>query len=262
MLPERLTGGNILVQPANAQSSGPMARFLAKINAADDAYFKAAIAIETAGESPERLANVKKADDSYFEAVMAFEMATARATQIAKIEAADDALFKAAMALEAVNLQSRQLAELKAKENAPAPMMLAQRDDDTLITGAIPVNIDPITEQLANVKAADDAYFDAVIALDAATAEAAAAKKTSKVKMASADKTSMPAATAPAHMAKQAPLPAKSHKAKRKVAKKHRRGHTARVEKKPGHGPFGGLLKGIVNGVILAPLHMLSNKSR
>lgn len=289
LLPDRLTGGNILVQPAHAQTSGPMARYLAKINAADDAYFKAAIAIETAGESAGRLASVKKADDSYFEAVIAFEMATARATQIAEIEAADDAHFKAAMALEAVNQQSRQLAELKAEENAAAPMMLAQQSDDTLITASIPANIDPVAKQLANIKAADDAYFDAVIALetsgenpedlaklkasddayfdavialDLATDQAAAAKKAGKVKMASAGGASMPAASAPAHMAKQAPLPAMRDKAKRKMARKRHRVQTAHVEKKTGNGPFGGLLKGVVNGVHLAPFHMLSNTSR
>ena len=119
MLPDRLTGSNILVQPAYAQSSNQMDTHVAKINAADDAYFKAAIALETAGESAERLASVEKADDSYFEAVIAYEAASERATQLAKIEAADDAYFKAVIALEATQKQTQQLAELKVPENGP-----------------------------------------------------------------------------------------------------------------------------------------------
>lgn len=147
---------------ALAQQAGPTAWHIEKINRADDAYFKAAIAIETAGGSPERLAALKKADDRYFEAVMAFEAAQREAVQIARVEAADDAYFKAAMALEESRKQARQLAQLKQHEQ-----MMAQREaDDQLVTASAPGAKDAIEKNLAKVKAADDAYFDAVIAIE------------------------------------------------------------------------------------------------
>jgi len=160
--PDRIASGGIVATAAHAEQSGPMARHLSKINAADDAYFKAAIAIEAAGESPERLAALKKADDQYFDAVMSFEVANSQATQIAKVEAADDAYFKAAMALEASQRQAQRLAEMKVQEQ-----IVAQQDaDDQIVTASVPGKADPIASNLANVKAADDAYFDAVIALE------------------------------------------------------------------------------------------------
>lgn len=244
--PDRIASGEIVATAAHAEPSGPMARHLSKINAADDAYFKAAIAIEAAGESPERLAALKKADDQYFEAVMAFEVANAEAVQIAKVEAADDAYFKAAMALEESQKQAQRLAEMKAREQ-----MVAMRDaDDQLVTASVPGKADPIASNLASVKAADDAYFDAVIALETsgenpedlkklkdaddayfaavialedAYAKQAEAKKAAKsgkeVKVAAAP-APMNDATRKAPIVHSTPLPAKTYNPKPMVASK------------------------------------------
>lgn len=153
-------GALLLCGPAAAQEAGAAKWHIEKINKADDAYFKAAIAIETAGESPARLEALKRADDSYFEAVMAFETAQREAVQIAKVEAADDAYFKAAMELEKSREQSRALAELTSHRQ----MVARAEADDAITTAAVPGGA--VAENLAKIKSADDAYFDAVIALE------------------------------------------------------------------------------------------------
>lgn len=274
--PDRIANGKIVATAAHAEQSGPMAHYLSKINAADDAYFKAAIALEAAGESPGRILALKKADDGYFEAVMAFEAANAEATQIAKVEAADDAYFKAAIALEASQRQVQRLAEMKVQEQTVAQ----QAADDQLVTASIPGKSNPIAANLANVKAADDAYFDAVIALETsgenpddlkklkeaddayfsavialedAYANEAAAKKAGKpVKVAAAAAPVSDASPAKpvekAAAVHAAPLPPKKQWSSQKVVKKtYRPVHTATISNQPYYSQPAGPLSVIYN---------------
>ncbi len=262
------------VNTVGAQQPGPNNWHIEKINKADDAYFKAAIAIETAGESPARLEELKEADDRYFEAVMAFEAAEHEAVQIATVEAADDAYFKAAMALEQSRHQASKLAELKMERQ-----ILAQAEaDNNLVTASIPAAAaaDSIASNLAKIKAADDAYFDAVMALETSgenpedlkklkdaddayftavlTLEDAYSKQAEAKNAAKAGKVVKVAAAPAAAMAqpmpakRTAPIPSSAYRAKPKVAgKTYRKVQTASTgyqqTQQPARGPLSFIYK-------------------
>lgn len=202
--PSILTGNGLVsgTLPVDAAHAGPYKisnEHIRQLEAADDAYFDAIMAIERYGETPSKLARLKAADDAYFETVMAMEAAAETARQIARIESADDAYFKAALliemmgelpeeqarleaaddayfdaviALESAKLKLTQLAELKAREQMVSRTLIAQANVDDMVTGSLPKNAsakpDPkaMAEQLQKVKEADDAYFDAVIAIE------------------------------------------------------------------------------------------------
>lgn len=202
--PNVITGNGIIpgifsVSSAHAAPSEVSKKYIRRLDAADEAYFKAVRDIKRHGETPSNLARLKAADDAYFETVMAMEAAAKTARQIARIEAADDAYFKAAMlielmgdswkerarmeaadnahfdaviALESTDRQMTQLAELKAQEQMDSRPLIARADVDDMVTSSLPKNSsakpDPeaMAEQLQNVKEADDAYFDAVIAIE------------------------------------------------------------------------------------------------
>lgn len=283
--PDRIASGGIVVRAAHAEQAGPMARHISKINAADDAYFKAAVAIEAAGESPERLVALKKADDRYFDAVMAFETANAQATQIAKVEAADDAYFKAAMALEESQQQSQRLAELNARDQ----MVAQQTADDQIVTASVPGKTDPIAANLADVKAADDAYFDAVIALETsgenpedlkklkdaddayfsavialedAYSKQSAAKKAGKSVKVAAAAVAVSDAGQKSYVAVAAPLPASKQWSARSVAKKTTRPvRTATIATRPHYGQLADPLSLIYN-IVTYPVRVIVGGTR
>ncbi|RMF08946.1 MAG: hypothetical protein D6773_02150, partial [Alphaproteobacteria bacterium] len=175
------------------RNMGETPETIARLEAADTAYFDAVIALETARTSALQIAQIEEADNEYFAAIMALERGQTPA-RLARLEAADTAYFNAALKLETVEETVQQLAELKLQEamaqtmiasrTGPAPVRMAQKQavpaSDEIVTGSISkaqvtgsiapagqeMPKDPMSAELAKLKQADDAYFEAVIALE------------------------------------------------------------------------------------------------